>query len=229
MVPIGLLCFWLSLIVRPRPIFGYLVISCGVAWFFSWFCYILGWSLSSALARFSVILWFPMAFYSVPMALLCCWLSLIAGPRPIFGYLWYPVALYSFSHGLVICFGWFFIVGPRPIFGHLMILWRCKVFLLFGLFFCVFLILGLYPILGYLMISNGFVLFPHGFAMLFVDFIRRLSHDLRLSHDFQWFCIDPPWFCYVFGWFHSSAVARSSFILWFPLVSYGVPTGLLCF
>ena len=61
--PIVLLCFRFIFIVGPRPIFGYLMISCCFPMVFLCFCcYVPNW-FSSALARSSVIVWFPIVFH----------------------------------------------------------------------------------------------------------------------------------------------------------------------
>ena len=65
--PMFLICFRLILIVCPRPIFGYLTFSHGFPMVFLWFCHVSGWFESSALARSSVILWFPMVLYCFPI------------------------------------------------------------------------------------------------------------------------------------------------------------------
>ena len=83
------------------------------------------------------------------------------------------------------------------------------------------------PIFGYLMISDGFVLISHGFPMFLDDFNRRPSPDLRLFYDFLWFYIIFQWRCHS-RWFESSALSRSSVILWFPVVLYGFPM-VFCF
>ena len=80
-----LLCFRLILIVGPRPIFCYLMISQGFALFpygFAMFPIDFNRWPSPDLRLSYDFLWF---FISCPMVLLCFRLILIVGPRPIFG------------------------------------------------------------------------------------------------------------------------------------------------
>ena len=180
----GLLCCWLIWIVGPRSIFNYHMVLHGFAmvfvWFcivFLWFCYVSNWFKSSALARSSVILWFPFVFIWFSYGLLCCWLILIVGPRPIFNY-------YMVLHGFAIVFVWFCIV----------FLWFCYV----SNWFYSSALARSSVILWFRM---ALIYCSYGFAMLPVDFNRRPSPDLQLSYDFIFNCIVFLWVCYVSGWF----------------------------
>ena len=149
--PIFVPCCWLILIVGPRPIFSYLMISkflfvwimflidlnrrpspdVQISYDFPWFCYVFGWFEPSALARSSVILWCPMVLYSFLMVLLYFWLILIIDPRLIFGALMISFGFAWFSYGLVMFLVDFNLLpspDPRLSFDFL---WFCIVFLWF--------------------------------------------------------------------------------------------------
>ena len=156
-----LLCFRLFWIVGPRPIFAYLMNSYGFLWFSYGFATFPIDFNRRPLARSSVNLW----FHGFPLVLLCFWLILIVGPRPIFAY-------FMIFHGSVWCS--------------------------YGL--------AIFPVdcnrlpSPDLRLSHYFPLFYHGFLMFLVDFNRRPSPDLWLSFDFPWICMVFLWSCYISGW-----------------------------
>ena len=166
-----LVCFWLILIVDPRPIFDYLMISYGFAQFSNGFSMFLTCFWSSALARSSVILWFALVS---------------------FGFLLFRFAMFLVnfnsqpSPDLILSYGF---------------LWFCKVSICFCFVFRLICIVGPRLIFGYLMISYGFALFSFGFDTFLGSFYGRPSPDLRLSDDFPWFGMVSLWFWYVSGWF----------------------------
>ena len=133
-----------------------------------------------------------MVLYGFPIVLICLWLFLIVGPRPIFGYL-------MISHGFVLFSNSFVMLqvdlNHRPLPDLRLsynFLWCCLVFLCFGLI----LIVGPRPIFVYLIFPMVFHCFSYVFDMLLVDFNRRHSPDLRLSYDSPFVFL---WFSYVSG------------------------------
>ena len=161
----------LILIVGPRPIFGYLMFSYCFRMVFLRFCYVSGWFWSSALARSTDILWFPMVLYWFSESFVIFQFDFDRRPSP------YPRLSYVFLW----FFHWFWYVFDMfPIdFNHRPSpdLRLSYDFLSFSygfptalLCFRLILIVGPRPIFGYLMIS-------YGFPLVFL------------------------WFCYVSGWF----------------------------
>ena len=118
---------------------------------------------------------------------------------------------------VLLCFRLILIVGHCPIFGYLMFSYCFSLILQY---FWLILIVALARSSVILCFPMVFHWFSFVFDMFPVDFNRRPLPDLRLSYDFLPFSYGFPMLCYVSNWFESSALARSSVILWFPMVSH---------
>ena len=156
-------CFRLILIVGPRPILGYLMISYGFhqcCYSFAMFPVDLNRRPSPDLRSSYDFQWFPMVFYVFAMFPI----DFNRRPSPD---LRLSCVFVLFSYGFamfLICFWLILIVGPHPIFGYLMISY------------------------GFVWFSYGFAMFPIDFNRRPSPDLR-LSYDfLWFCIVFLWFC-----------------------------------------